>query len=453
MPQAFTNPFVFGQFLELRVDALVSDGRGLGRHDGVVVIVEGALPGQLVRAEIVKVQKSLAEAELADVLERSPDEQEPPCPHAGRCGGCAWQSLAYEKQLRWKERIIRDALERVGKVQEPPMLPILASPAPWGYRNKMEFAFGLSEAGKAVGLRERGSRRIVEVTGCLLQTPLTMRVLAAVRELANGPFHEVDGRFLVIREPQAGGCFVELIAGPGCDAGTGERFAASLRAAVPDVSGFALSQRSASSDVAYGEKTLYADGRLAERIGAVTLRLGHNAFFQVNTPAAELLYAEAARFAALDDLKRPVLWDVYGGVGSIGLYMAAGRDIRVVGIEEMPGAVRYARENVRAHGLKNYKVEQGDAKSVIGRLLRLGPKPDIVVVDPPRAGIDAKVAQQLAEAAPARLVYVSCNPATLARDVARLAPAFRLKAVRPVDLFPQTPHVETVALLEKRTIF
>lgn len=449
MPQAFTNPFVFGQFLELRVDALVSDGRGLGRHDGVVVIVEGALPGQLVRAEIVKVQKSLAEAELTDVLERSPDEQEPPCPHAGRCGGCAWQSLAYEKQLEWKERIVRDALERVGKVQEPPMLPILPSPAPWGYRNKMEFAFGLSEAGKAVGLRERGSRRIVEVTGCLLQTPLTMRVLAAVRELANGPFREVDGRFLVIREPQAGGCFVELIAGPGCDAGTGERFAASLRAAVPDVSGFALSQRSASSDVAYGEKTLYADGRLAERIGAVTLRLGHNAFFQVNTPAAELLYAEAARFAALDDLKRPVLWDVYGGVGSIGLYMAAGRDICVVGIEEMPGAVRCARENVRAHGLKNYKVEQGDAKSVIGRLLRLGPKPDIVVVDPPRAGIDAKVAQQLAEAAPARLVYVSCNPATLARDVARLAPAFRLKAVRPVDLFPQTPHVETVALLER----
>ena len=329
------------------------------------------------------------------------------------------------------------------------MLPILASPGAWGYRNKMEFAFGLSEAGKAVGLRERGSRRIVEVTGCLLQTPLTMRVLAAVRELANGPFREVDGRFLVIREPQAGGCFVELIAGPGCDAGTGERFAAALRAAVPDVSGFALSQRSASSDVAYGEKTLYADGRLAERIGAVMLRLGHNAFFQVNTPAAELLYAEAARFAALDDLKRPVLWDVYGGVGSIGLYMAAGRDIRVVGIEEMPGAVRCARENVRAHGLKNYKVEQGDAKSVIGRLLRLGPKPDVVVVDPPRAGIDAKVAQQLAEAAPARLVYVSCNPATLARDVARLAPAFRLKAVRPVDLFPQTPHVETVALLER----
>lgn len=448
MAKSFVNPFSSGQFLELRVDALVSDGRGLGRHDGVVVLVEDALPGQLVRARISAVRKSLAEAELVGVLERSPDEQGPPCPHAGRCGGCSWQSLAYERQLAWKGRIVRDALERVGKVQEPPVLSVLPSPSEWGYRNKMEFAFGMSESGgKALGLRERGSRNIVEVTGCLLQTPLTMRVLEVVRELANGPFRDLAGRFLVVREPKAGGCFVELIVGSGCGAEAGGRFAAALRAEVSEVTGFALSERSATSDVAYGERTLYADGRLEERIGDVLLQMGHNAFFQVNTPAAELLYAEAARFAALDGLPEPVLWDVYCGVGSIGLSL--GRNARVVAVEEMPGAVRYARSNAKALGMKAYRVEQGDAKSVLGRLVKLGPKPDVVVVDPPRAGIDAKVAQQLAEAAPLRLVYVSCNPATLARDVVRLAPAFRLKAVRPVDLFPQTPHVETVALLER----
>ncbi|WP_308774436.1 class I SAM-dependent RNA methyltransferase [uncultured Bilophila sp.] len=448
MAKPFVNPFLSGQFLELRVDALVSDGRGLGRHDGVVVLVEDALPGQRVRARVSAVRKSLAEAELVGVLERSPDEQEPPCPHAGRCGGCSWQSLAYGRQLVWKERIVRDALERVGKVQDPPVLPILASPGEWGYRNKMEFAFGPSEGvGKAIGLRERGSRDIVAVTGCLLQTPLTMRVLEAVRELAGGAFRDLDGRFLVVREPKAGGCFVELIVGPGCGAEAGGRFAAALRAEVSGVTGFALSERSAPSDVAYGERTLYADGRLEERIGDILLQMGHNAFFQVNTPAAELLYVEAARFAALDELPDPVLWDVYGGVGAIGLFI--GSKARVVGIEEMPGAVRYARANAKALGRKAYRVEQGDAKSVLGRLAKLGPKPDVVVVDPPRAGLDAKVAQQLAGAAPLRLVYVSCNPATLARDVARLAPAFRLKAARPVDLFPQTPHVETVALLER----
>ena len=268
-----------------------------------------------------------------------------------------------------------------------------------------------------------------------------------VRMLSNGAFHDLDGRFLVVREPNAGGCFVELIVGAGGSLEAGERFAAALRTEIPEVTGFALSERLAPSDVAYGERALYADGRLEERIGDVRLQMGHNAFFQVNTPAAELLYAEAARFAALEELPDPVLWDVYGGVGSIGLYM--GRNARVVGIEEMPGAVRYARGNAKALGRKAYKVEQGDAKSVLGRLVKLGPKPDVVVVDPPRAGIDAKVAQQLAEAAPLRLIYVSCNPATLARDVARLAPAFRLKAARPVDLFPQTPHVETVALLER----
>ena len=157
MAKPFVNPFVSGQFLELRVDALVSDGRGLGRHDGVVVLVEDALPGQLVRARVAAVRKSLAEAALVEVLERSPDEQEPPCPHAGRCGGCSWQSLAYGRQLAWKERIVHDALERVGKVACPPMLPILPSPSEWGYRNKMEFAFGVSgDGGKALGLRERG---------------------------------------------------------------------------------------------------------------------------------------------------------------------------------------------------------------------------------------------------------------------------------------------------------
>lgn len=449
MTENFVDPVLLGSEIEVTVEALVSDGRGLGRCEGMAVFVENALPGQTVRARVVSVRKRLAEAELREVLRPSPDERLPPCPHAGGCGGCPWQSLAYERQLMWKERIVRDALERVAKVPDAPVLPILPSPEAWGYRNKMEFAFGPSAGGeKSVGLRERGSRAVVEVTGCLLQTPLTMRVLDAVRGLVKGPFRGLDGRFLVVREPRAGGCFVELIAGAGADEGVGERFAAALRSEVDGVTGFALSLREAPGDVAYGERTLYADGRLEERIGHIRLQLGHNAFFQVNTPAAELLYAEAAAFAALDAFERPVLWDVYGGVGSIGLYMAR-EGVRVVNVEAMPGALRHARANAKALGVRDYRTERGDAKSVLGRWTSLGPKPDVVVVDPPRAGLDAKVVRQLTEIAPQRVVYVSCNPATLARDVARLAPAYRLSAARPVDLFPQTPHVETAALLER----
>lgn len=449
MTGAFAKPLLPGCELDLTVEALVSDGRALGRHEGMAVFVENALPGQLVRARIVNVRKRLAEAELTRVLRPSPDELPSPCPHAGRCGGCPWQSLAYERQLMWKERIVRDALERVAKVPQPPVLPILPSPEAWGYRNKMEFAFGLSASGEAgIGLRERGSRAVVEVTGCLLQTPLTMRVLDAARGLVKGPFRGLDGRFLVIREPRAGGCFVELIVGPGADGGTAERFAAALREEADGVTGVTLSLREAPGDVAYGERVLHTEGRLEERIGPVRFQFGHDAFFQVNTPAAELLYAEAARFAALDAFERPVLWDVYGGVGSIGLYMA-GAGARIVNIEAMPGAVRHARANAKALGVRDYRTERGDAKSVLGRWTSLGPKPDVIAVDPPRAGLDGTVARQLTEIAPQRLIYVSCNPATLARDVARLAPAYRLSAARPVDLFPQTPHVETAALLER----
>ena len=439
-----------GQIIKGVVERVDFPNKGIVNTAEGICTVKNVLPGQKITLMVQKNRNKKAEGRVLSVDQKSPLEMESPCPHFGECGGCTYISLPYEEQLAIKEAQVKKLLDSVLDRQEEAweFQGIKGSPAQYEYRNKMEFAFGVSgDGGKALGLRERGSRNIVEVTGCLLQTPLTMRVLEAVRMLSNGAFHDLDGRFLVVREPNAGGCFVELIVGAGGSLEAGERFAEALRAETPEVTGFALSERLAPSDVAYGERALYADGRLEERIGDVRLQMGHNAFFQVNTPAAELLYAEAARFAALEELPDPVLWDVYGGVGSIGLYM--GRNARVVGIEEMPGAVRYARGNAKALGRKAYKVEQGDAKSVLGRLVKLGPKPDVVVVDPPRAGIDAKVAQQLAEAAPLRLIYVSCNPATLARDVARLAPAFRLKAARPVDLFPQTPHVEAVALLER----
>ncbi len=439
--------------VELDITALVSDGRGIGRLEGMAIFVEGALPGQRVRARIIRVRKRMADAELVEVLIPSGEEKNPPCPHAARCGGCPWQGLPYARQLEWKARTVRDALQRVGGIAEPPLLDILPSPAEWGYRNKMEFAFGRTETGAvALGLRERGSRTIVPVDGCLLQSPLTMRVLEAVRALI--PDQErLAGRcrFLVVREPHAGGCFVELIVGPDAarkdDARLGSRLSSELGSAIPELSGFTLSLRSAPGDVAYGEAIAYTDGEIRERIAGVDLVLGPSSFFQVNTPAAELLYAEVARLCCLENLDHPVVWDVYGGIGSIGFslvrHMKGGR---LIGVEEMPGAVQYARKNAASLGLREYRMESGDARSILGRLAR-EQRPDVVIVDPPRAGLDTRVVQHLLKVSPARLLYVSCNPATLARDIARLSGGFRLHSVRPVDLFPQTPHVETVSLL------
>ena len=441
--------------VDLDITALVSDGRGIGRLEGMAVFVEGALPGQRVRARIARVRKRMADADLVEVLVPSGEEKAPPCPHAGRCGGCPWQGLPYARQLEWKARTVRDALQRIGGIAEPPMLDILPSPMEWGYRNKMEFAFGRAESGENIlGLRERGSRAIVPVTDCLLQSPLTMQVLNVVRELVQKQERlAIRCRFLVVRRPAAGGCFVELIVGPDAarkdDARLGKLLGAELRAAVPELSGFTLSLRSAPGDVAYGESIAYTDGEIRERIAGVELLLGPSSFFQVNTPAAELLYAEIARLCNLEALEEPVVWDVYGGIGSIGFslmqHMKGGR---LIGVEEMPGAVQYARKNAAALKVRGYRMEAGDARSILGRLTR-EQHPDVVVVDPPRAGLDARVVQHLLKASPARLIYVSCNPATLARDIARLSSGFRLRSVRPVDLFPQTPHVESVALLEK----
>lgn len=447
-----------GTELELDVEALVSDGRGLGRHKGMVVLAQGAFPGQTVRVRIVASRRKLLEGEVTAVIRRSPEEQRPSCPHAEACGGCPWQSLPYDRQLFWKKRQIEDALKRIGKLQDISVESVMPSPEIWGYRNKMEFAFGADENGKPIlGLRERGTRRVVEVNGCLLQSPLTMRVLSAMRELLGKDafLGSVPCRFLVVRQPRAGGCLVELILGPKrAEKTTWHDFGVAvhnaLRVLVPEITGFVLSRRASAAEVAYGEKTLYVGGEeLRESIGHVRLRLGHNAFFQVNTLAAEHLYAIVARLADLVSLETPLVWDIYSGVGSIGLYLAeqAGE---IVGIETMPGAVRYALRNAAEMGILHYRVEAGEARMALKRLLRQHRKPDVIVVDPPRAGMDAATLESLCEAAPCRLVYVSCNPATLARDIARLAPVFRPVFVQPVDLFPQTPHVESVSLLKRR---
>lgn len=496
-----------GDMADVEVRALASDGRGVGRLDGLsaedaspgaaglTVFVRGALPGQRVRARIVAVRKRLAEAEVTALLRPSPEERAPVCPHAGSgragggCGGCPWQSLRYDRQLFWKERILRDALERVGHVDAACVLPALASPREWGYRNKMAFAFApagegaagaddplLSSEGRGgpvLGLRERGSHRVTPVTRCRMQSERTMRLLAAMRRFAAeeglSAWDAATGRglcrFFVVREPEArseavstnaaGPCLAELIVGPelalGAAAAFGRRVAAALREAVPELDGFVLSRRAARSDVAYGETTLHREGNtcLTERLGPVRVTLGHDAFFQVNTAAASLLYAEAARLAETETARR--VWDVYCGVGSLGLYLATAgglpADAELTGIETMPGGVRMARRNAEALGLRRCRFIRGDAADV---LRRLAGAPDIMTVDPPRAGLDPSVIRSILRIMPSRLVYVSCNPATLARDAARLATGFRLCRTRPADLFPQTPHVESASLFVPR---
>lgn len=481
-----------GDTLELTLHGFSPDGRSVGRtDDGMTVFVQGGIPGQRISARLKAVKKRMAEAEMLAVVTHAEDERPAPCPHSHECGGCPWQCLPYDRQLDWKRRIVQDALRRIGRLDLPEDIvrPVLfagdESPAEWGYRNKMEFAFGSDESGRLrLGLRTRATRSVADVTGCRLQSPRTMAVLDALRELCSeaklaaapdsGDRRQPARkeafsssvrqnnilRFAVIREPSGGGCLVELITLPSPqEARTIRRLGEALLAGPWGVTGFVHSTRSAAAPVAYGEETLLTLGecRLAETLHLqgrpVSFQLDHSSFFQVNTRAAELLYNTAADMARAlfqgnEDIWGRSCWDIYCGVGGLGLTMAPHFE-SIFGMEAVAPAIELARVNAKQCDGTTFRFETGDAATLEKCFKRIG-MPDLLVTDPPRAGMDEKTVQAILKHKPPRLVLVSCDPATLARDLALLAPAYQIHAVQPVDLFPQTPHIETVVSLSRK---
>ncbi len=443
--------------VELSVEALVSDGRGLARRDGFVFLVEDALPGQTVQARVLRVRSRLADARTARTVVPSPDECPASCPHSA-CGGCEWQRLKYPSQLKWKARLVRDALERIGHISNPPVLPVLASPLQWGFRNKTAYALaGGGNEPLRIGMRRRRSRDVVDVTQCLLQSTFTMRVLAALRAVVPdtglAARDERTGRgywrFVVLRE-SGEDRLVEIITGPHpsnakAAARLGERLGSALRREVPEITGFVLSERTSAVQVAQGERVRHKEGKTCvhTRLAGLQLEWNCRTFFQVNTGAAEILCRQA------HDLLMPcgteILWDLYCGVGGIGLSLAP--HIReLYGMESSKSSVLCARKNAEAATSIRRRFEIGDAADAF----HCFPAPDMVVADPPRAGMEPRVIAGLLQLVPNAILYVSCNPATLARDAALLLKAYRLEAVQPLDMFPQTPHVETLALFKRR---
>ncbi len=471
-----------GDELELSLCGFSPDGRAVGRtNEGMTVFVQGALAGQRVRVRLFSVKKRMAEGEFTALLESSAEERPALCPHAALCGGCPWQSLPLNVQHRWKRRLVHDALTHIGrlKISEELVQPVLSASREWGYRNKMEFAFGTNSAGKTIlGLRARGSRTLVEVTACMLQTPRTMAALQALRELCQkvglraAPDRRREQhaagqseilRFTVIREPRHGACLVELITLPAPRATQKIRALGEALLSGPwGITGFVHSVRAAQSPVAFGEKTvlILGEGELTEVLSLqgrnVSFRLNHQSFFQVNSAAAEVLYETAANeasrlFSAASNGKwGRSCWDIYCGVGGLALTLSPHFDV-VLGLEIGARAASMASANAAA--LKEcaaFLFEAGDAAALEDWFQRFE-EPELVLADPPRSGMDVRAVQALLRHKPPRLLLVSCNPATLARDLALLDPVYEIRSVRPVDLFPQTPHIETLVLLSRRS--
>jgi 23S rRNA (uracil1939-C5)-methyltransferase len=451
-------PVARDEELELRIDSLAYGGNGVARLNGFVVFVRRGLPGDLVRARVTKVKRSHAEALTVDVLEPGAARVEAPCRHYPACGGCRFQDLAYEAQLAAKEAWVADSLRRIGGLAEPPLEPILPAESPFHYRNKLEYSFTATPAGAALGFHRAGRwDEVLEVERCWLTTDLGNAIREAVAGWARSQgLHAYDQaehagylRHLVVREGRnTGQALVVLVTAPGELRGRDELVETLRR--FPGVRSIQWAVNETPAEVTnLPAQVLWGEDAIEEQLLGLRFRVRPNAFLQTNTAMAERLYELAIEAAALTG--EETVYDLYCGIGTIGLSMAR-RALTVWGVEVSEESVACALENAELNGIANaafYAGEVGDALEELAS--RAGP-PDVAVVDPPRAGLSGKALRRLARLGAPRLVYVSCNPTTLAGNVKELVGewGYRLERARPVDMFPHTPHVETVALLTKK---
>lgn len=486
-----------GARLELRTESLAFEGKAVARRpeDGYVVFVEGALGQERVIAEILKAKGSFAEAKLIEILEPSPDRREPVCPYFGTCGGCALQHMKYEAQLVAKREQVRDLFRKIGKIAEPPVREAIAAESEYHYRNKMEFSFSderwLSEeeiaSGDvvdrfALGLHVRNRfDRVIDTEVCFLPKQVAVDILNFTRAFArehnlgvysSGPsgrsgqigpstkpipsievHSEESGllRFLVIKTSYATGEVMVNLVTSRDDAGVMEAYTRELLAAVPDVTTVINNINTRRAQVAVGdfEKVYHGTGSISDRIGRATFRISANSFFQANTVQATKLYEVAAEFADLrpDD----TLWDLYCGTGTISLFVAD-RVKSVLGIELVESAIADAEANAKAVGISNVQFVASDLKKALitPEFLSEHARPTVMIIDPPRSGMHQDVIREILKLAPERIAYISCNPATQARDVELLAEGYDLLDLQPVDMFPQTFHIECVAKLRRK---
>jgi 23S rRNA (uracil1939-C5)-methyltransferase len=459
--------------LNLEVTDLVLGGKALARHEGRVVFVEGGLPGDHLRARVTRLRRGWAEARLEAIAQPSPARVAAPCPHFGRCGGCRFQDLRYEEQCRIKQRQVEDTLQRIGGIEAPRVRAIVPAPELFGYRNKMEFSFHpgtpatdgeVADPGATLrlGLHERcGYDRVFAVETCLLPSPLTLEIVRWTQRFAaaNGwrayhpSRHQGVVRFLTVRHLQSTGeCAVNLVAAS-AEVPALEGWARGVAALSPAVRSVTLGLNRSQANVAFAEEEHVLWGRpaIVERLLGLEFEASANAFLQTNSRQAEVLYAAALEAAGLTGAE--TVLDLYCGTGTLTLMLARAARA-VLGVESVEAAVAAAEANAQRNGIANARFVAGEARRVLrewARGERPGrPRPEVVVVDPPRAGLHPRVVARVVELEPRRIVYVSCNPATLARDVKDFAGrGYRLIETAPFDLFPHTPHIECVARLER----
>ena len=455
-----------GDTVDLLVDRIAYGGQGIARLDGLVFFVKGAIPGDRVKAQVVRKKKDYAEARMIGLLQPSLDRVDAPCPYSGYCGGCQWQHVRYERQLEYKKEHVQGAMARIGALSDVPVHDPIPSERTFAYRNKMEFSFaerrwllpGEKDRGEeilALGLHVPSTfHKVIDVEACLLQEERGNEILRQVKRYAKESrlaayslrSHQGFWRFLTLRySTSSRQWMVNLIT---CDERRDimEPLAQTLTRSFPDVKTVVNNLNTGKAAIAVGEReiVLSGDGTIADRLGPYIFRISSNSFFQTNSLGAVKLYQQVVKYAELKGSE--IILDLYCGTGTIPIFLAKTSE-QVIGMEIAPSALQDAEKNCRANDIGNCRFILGDIRQ---SLTTLRMKPDVVIIDPPRAGMHQEVLARAMELAAERIVYVSCNPTTLARDLGGMSRDYAVLEIQPVDMFPHTYHIEAVAKLLRR---
>ncbi len=455
--------------LELSIEKMAYGGQGIARLDGFVIFVKGAIPGDRLKAQVFKKKKGYAEARLLDLIEPSPDRIQPPCPYVGYCGGCQWQILSYERQLEYKKEQIAESMSHIGAMKDIVVHDVIPSENRFAYRNKMEFSFSdrrwflpneldkkETEGGFALGLHVPGTfSKVIDIDTCLLHQDKGNQILREVKEYVKGSGIPVYGikshvgywRFLAIRYSTAFDEWMVNIVTSEDRPDVVKPLADALLSKIGNIKSVVnnITQSKAAVAVGESERIVAGEKYIEDKIGAFNFQISSNSFFQTNSLGAASLYQTVLNYAEFSGNEKVL--DLYSGTGTIPIFLAD-KVSAVTGIEISESAVRDARKNCINNGIRNCDFICGDMRE---KLSSISQEPDALIIDPPRAGMHKDVLAKVLALSPEKIVYVSCNPATMARDIGQMIRDYEVVEIQPVDMFPHTYHIEAVAKLRHRT--
>ena len=444
------------QIFTAEITGITSQGLGVAHFEDRAVFVKGAIPGELCEIKLVKIGKTAVYGRLERILTASPHRITPVCPHFGKCGGCDLMHMDYTLEAQLKRQRVYDVLQRIGGV-DPGQLPMFPAPTDQGYRNKAQFPVAMTASGPAAGFFRARTHELIPVVGCYIQPPEAHQIASAVLQWMEQfhilPYDEATGRgyirHIFVRKAVVTGQLMACVIANAEELPKRKQLVAALRAAVPALTTIVHNVNTRPGNAILGPTyhTLYGNGYIEDVLCGLTFRLSPASFYQVNHHQAQVLYEKAIELADLHGTE--TVLDLYCGTGTITLAMSR-KAGQVIGVEVVPQAIEDAKENAQRNHIENSRFFCADAGTAALQLAAEGIRPDIITVDPPRKGISADVIDAIVQMAPRRLVYVSCDPATLARDVKLLEEkGYLYQEGKTVDLFPRTKHVETVVLLSK----